>query len=111
MKTLIVLVLGAGMLAGCTGMLLGGSSGGNYPASGTSSPAASADDAQISAAVRSRLARSASLAGSNIQVETHAGRVTLRGTVASYAERQRAGGLARQVASVVTVDNQIRVMR
>lgn len=52
---------------------------------------------------------SLSISAKNVVVVTRAGQVTLRGSVASTAERTRVEELARGVAATSAIDNQIQV--
>lgn len=67
------------------------------------------DDASITAAVKSKLVWSKNTDGMSTSVETKSGRVTLRGTAESSAERELAGRTAMNTQGVVGVDNQIKV--
>lgn len=102
----LVILSAFALLAGCTAMLLGG---GNEPQPGERSSAGLAADTRTTAAVRDRLGADAALARHSLGVATYQGRVTLTGSVDSYAARDRAGELARGVAGVTSVDNRIRV--
>lgn len=66
-------------------------------------------DAGITTKVKTRLATDAQLNALKIDVDTHAGRVTLSGTVASTAARTKATELASGVEGVVAVDNRLTV--
>ena len=97
-------------LSSCTGMLLGGSSGSGRPLGGdTRSSSQAATDHSISAEVRARLGSDNDVSRFPIRVETVNRRVTLYGTVDSYAARDQAVRVARGVPGVSMVDNQIRV--
>ena len=67
------------------------------------------EDASITAAVKSKLVWSKSTDGMTTNVDTKHGRVTLRGTAQSAAERDLAGRLALNTRGVIAVDNQIKV--
>lgn len=67
------------------------------------------EDASITAAVKSKLVWSKSTDGMTTNVDTKFGRVTLRGSAQSAAERDLAGRLARNTQGVIAVDNQIKV--
>lgn len=67
------------------------------------------EDASITAAVKSKLVWSKSTDGMTTNVDTKRGRVTLRGTAQSAAERDLAGRLALNTRGVTAVDNQIKV--
>ena len=97
------------LLSGCTAMLLGGGNGAAEPSRGERTAAAIAADSETSAAVRERLAADSVLGRYRLGVEARDGRVTLQGTVDTYAARSRAATLAGQVDGVVSVNNRIRV--
>lgn len=97
------------LLSGCTAMLLGGGNGGSEPPRSERSAAGVAADSETTAAVREALAADSMLGRYRLGIATQAGRVTLQGTVDTYAARSRAGMLARQVQGVVSVNNRIRV--
>lgn len=69
----------------------------------------SMDDAGISAAVKSKLVWSKYTDGMTTEVETKAGKVTLRGTADSAAAKDLAKNLAMNTRGVVSVDNQLVV--
>ena len=121
--TLLFPLLLAGFgLAGCTAMLIGDGQGSGRvnghgdmagdmageSAAGTGT-ARSGSDAEVTAAVRSRLVADTSVEATGIDVTTAGGRVTLTGFVASFAERDRAGRLAAAVPGVMAVDNRLAV--
>lgn len=65
------------------------------------------DDAAVTAKVKSALLADATTKGMNIDVDTSAGTVTLTGTVASAAEKQRAEQLAQTIEGVRAVRNNL----
>ncbi|WP_240008763.1 BON domain-containing protein [Aquipseudomonas campi] len=67
------------------------------------------DDASITAAIKSKLMWGKSTDGMSTNVDTKYGRVTLRGTAQTAAERDLAGRIAKNTQGVVAVDNQIKV--
>lgn len=104
------------VLSSCTGMLLGGGGGGGGSSgsgrpigSDTRSTSQAAADNAISAKVRERLADDNVVSRFPIRVETVNRRVTLHGTVDSYAARDQAARIARSVEGISTIDNRIRV--
>jgi len=101
----IALALAAVLLtAGCTALMVG-----NGP-SGNAGPAArTAGDSGITDAIERRLAADPRVAQANIVVTTVSGRVTLSGSVATWAGRERAGEVARSTAGVVSVNNRLTV--
>lgn len=97
-------------LSGCTGMLLGGGSSSTRPmGSDTRTSAQLATDNAITATVRSRLAGDAAIGRYDLLVQTANRRVSLYGTVGSYADRDRAVQLTQAVDGVSSVDSRIRV--
>jgi len=104
---LVVVAAGLG-LGGCVAAVIG-----NAPDSGTAAdPRArsSADaDRALSAAVSARLGANPGLSRAAIMVSALDGTVTLRGRVGSEALRASAERMARAVAGVVSVQNQLQV--
>jgi hyperosmotically inducible periplasmic protein len=96
------------VLCGCVAAVIG-----NAPDSGTAADSrARADvqgDAALGSAVRVRIAADAVLRRAPITVSASGGTVTLRGTVASAAQRAFAERTVRSVAGVVAVNNQLEV--
>jgi osmotically-inducible protein OsmY len=66
-------------------------------------------DAMITTAVNAEFARDPALSTLQIDVDTDAGRVALRGTAPDEQARARAAQIASQVQGVVSVDNYITV--
>jgi hyperosmotically inducible periplasmic protein len=66
-------------------------------------------DAAITAGINAELARDSALSAIQVNVDTNAGKVLLRGTAPSAAARDKATELARNVTGVVSVDNQLQV--
>lgn len=67
------------------------------------------DDASITAAVKSKLMWSKHVDGSDTNVDTNLGKVTLRGTAESAEAKALAGRLALNTRGVGSVDNQLTV--
>lgn len=67
------------------------------------------DDASVSAKVKTALLRDEMVKGLDIQVETFKGTVQLSGFANTAMEKQRAEAVARGVAGVKAVKNDIRV--
>lgn len=79
-------------------------------AKGTADRTASiATDATITAKVKSKFVADDQLKAHEINVDTKNGVVTLRGSVADPAAKDRAAGVAREVEGVTSVDNQLVV--
>jgi osmotically-inducible protein OsmY len=94
------------LLCGCVAAVIG-----NAPHSGTPADtrAGAYSAAPLDTAVRARLGADAALRGAPISVSATGGTVTLRGTVATAAQRAEAERMARTVAGVSAVNNQLRV--
>lgn len=71
--------------------------------------AAAADDATITAAVSAGLAKDPDLSAIKIDVDTQAGKVTLRGPAPTPVAKERAEQIAKDVKGVSSVDNQLEV--
>lgn len=67
------------------------------------------DDATITASVQKKLTGDKLSNFTRINVDTDRGVVTLKGTVSSVEEKSRAEDLARQVAGVTRVDNNLSI--
>lgn len=67
------------------------------------------DDSVITAKVKTALASDQTVAAHNVNVETRDGVVQLAGFVDSSEQKQQAGEVARRVAGVKDVDNQLEV--
>jgi hyperosmotically inducible protein len=98
------------IMTGCSSMLLGnGSSNDSSPSTSTGATAASEEDAAISAVIRQAFSDDQELRRFNIGVRTVNRRVTLTGTVGSYAARDSAIGIARKTRGVDNVSNRLVV--
>ena len=64
---------------------------------------------EVKTAIKAAFERHALLDASGIQVEASGNRVTLRGTVQNYPEREEAERAAWAAAGVLSVDNQLQV--
>lgn len=67
------------------------------------------NDAAITSSVNAALARDPDLVAQRIEVDTVDGKVALRGNVANPQARERATQIAKSVAGVRSVDNQLVV--
>ena len=70
---------------------------------------AAAADASITAAVNAGLAKDPDLSAVKIDVDTQAGKVTLRGPAPTPTAKSRAEQIAKDVKGVNAVDNQLEV--
>ena len=95
------------VLAGCSALAIGGSSGGYAQGNSDRSASIVAADNAITAAIRTDFAADSLLKGFNIGVRTYKGTVRLSGSVGSLAAREQAVRLARNSNGVVAVTNQI----
>ena len=66
---------------------------------------------ELAARVKRALEGEAKIQAAGIDVTAASGRITLWGTAATDAERNRAGAVARKVEGVSAVDNQIKVVK
>lgn len=96
----------AALLCGCVAAVIGSAPHSGTPAD-TRAVARSA--APLDAAVRARIGADADLRGAPISVSAAGSTVTLRGTVATAAQRAEAERMARTVAGVGAVNNQLKV--
>ena len=74
-----------------------------------SSALALADDAALTAQVSAGLAQDPALSALRIDVDTHAGHVTLSGPAPTQAALERATAIAQEVKGVASVTNQLRL--
>lgn len=107
MRLLFVLSL-AGLLSGCTALMVGGGKTGAGQQSSCSSGYGTSERATTTA-INSKLRKDALVSAYRIGVATCANRVTLRGNVGSRSARDRAHEIAAGESGVIAVDNQIRV--
>lgn len=71
-------------------------------------PVQTVSDAEITAKVKTAMATDKNVTASNIDVDTVRGVVSLKGTVKDEAERDRAIDIARNVAGVVEVRDELK---
>lgn len=96
--------------AGCSALMVGGGTSGGSPyQKDQGSAAQTQSNATVTANVRNRLASDSRVKMFNFGVSTDNGRVTLSGTVDSYAAREYAEKLAIGTDGVRAVENQITV--
>ena len=96
LRSMLVLVMLMAVTAGCTSMT-GKSAGQNV------------DDASITASVKTKLAAEKPATLTKVDVDTNKGTVYLTGNVESVAIKDRATELARQVAGVREVVNNLKI--
>ena len=95
-RSMLVLVMLMAVTAGCTSMT-GKSAGQNV------------DDATITASVKTKLAAEKPATLTKVDVDTNKGTVYLTGNVQTVAIKDRATELARQVAGVREVVNNLKI--
>jgi hyperosmotically inducible protein len=95
-RSMLVLVMVVAVTAGCTSMT-GKTAGENV------------DDASITASVKSKLAAEKVATLTKVDVDTNKGTVYLTGMVENAAIKARATDLARQVAGVREVVNNLKI--
>lgn len=107
MRSLVILVI-AITLSACSGILLGGDSAGGT-IGGSAVEKDTPSDASVVSAIKYRFAADPALAQLAIGVTSSAGKVTLSGSVPTYAARESAEKLAIAAEGVKAVDNRITV--
>lgn len=97
-------------LSGCTAMLVGGASGGDYQ-SGEDKRGAGvvAADTGITTRIKGKLSADQGVSVFEVGVKTRKGVVTLSGAVASFSAREKAAEIAKGTDGVVAVNNLIVV--
>lgn len=107
MKILAV-IMATWLLAGCTSLMVGGTSGGGYPSGRDQrSAAVVASDSAITTKIKGKLAADPEVSVFAIGVRTWAGTVTLSGRVGSFAARDKAEAVAKGTSGVRAVNNLI----
>jgi len=96
--TSVRLLIAAALMAGLLGCAGAGQTTGEF-----------VDDSAISTKVKAKLFEDPATSGWHISVTTDKGVVRLTGTVASAKEKEQAGELARGVAGVKAVKNELTV--
>jgi hyperosmotically inducible protein len=109
----ILLTLGSLLLlSGCIAVVAGGAAaGGYYVGKDERSVGEIADDAAITAKVKTLLIREKNIKSLDINVDTYRRVVTLNGKVRSRGERSRAVKLAKSVKSVEKVVSKLEIVR
>ncbi len=98
------------LLTACSAMLIGeGTSGSPAIGSDHRSTAQVADDNGMAKALRSAFASDSLLRSEKLSVSVSNGIVTLSGVVGSFEARDRAVGVARNVAGITRVKSQLQV--
>jgi hyperosmotically inducible protein len=102
-----MIMTGRKLLLAATATLLGCSAA--YAGDSTTKSDQPISDSVITTKVKTELAKDESTKASDINVDTKNGIVTLKGAVATEAERAKAELNARTVKGVVEVENNLRV--
>jgi len=106
---MLLIIFASVSLSGCAGMLLGGgSTSERAPATRQSTSPTSADSA-LSGALRQQYSADDEISQYGIGIRAVSGRVTLTGTVGSYAIRDRVVAIARNTRGVTSVDSRVVV--
>lgn len=99
-------------LAGCVPLAVGGAAAGGYYIGKDERPAAViASDARITSTIKTRLVGDKYVDALDVNVDTYAGVVTLRGEVSNSIAREQAERLATSVEGVEAVKNEIKIVR
>jgi osmotically-inducible protein OsmY len=110
MKNAILILSLCLAMSACSSMLMGGSASGTTDLGEDRRTSRQvSDDNAITATIRSRYAMDTAIGAAKVSIETYAGTVTLKGTVPSFAIRDRAVSIARNTDKVRSVNNQILV--
>lgn len=109
----LVLVLALSLpLGGCTAAVIGGAAvGGYYVGKDERSAVQIAEDAAITASVKTRLIADPDVRALDINVDTYESVVILQGKVANREQRSTAEKLARATRGVKGVRNELSVRR
>jgi hyperosmotically inducible protein len=103
---LLSILLASAFAVGCTGMM--GNQSGDQ-ASSQRSAGEVIDDTTITTKVKSALLADPEISGLKINVDTVQGKVSLKGEVKTLALRKKAESIAKGVAGVRSVNNQLVV--
>ena len=107
---ILVLIAALLTLSGCAALMVGGAAVGGYQLGKDERPPSTvASDSAITTKIKSKYAVDSVVSVFNVGVRTYEGKVTLSGTVGSYAAREMAEKLAIETDGVRAVDNQIKV--
>ena len=96
------------LLSACTGMLMGGGTGGERSSSAPRNTQTTADNT-ISGSLRRQYGADQEISQYGIGIRSQGGRVTLTGTVGSYDVRDRVVDMAKHTHGVVAVDSRVVV--
>lgn len=106
----LLLVLATVVTSGCGALVVGGAAGGGYYVAQDERDAEQISrDAAVTARINSRYVRDGLVSAMDVNVDTHNGVVTLRGTVPSDQAAHRAVELARTTKGVTRVVSRLTV--
>ena len=111
-NSVVMLLLVAGWLSGCTALVVGGAgagAGGYYVAKSERTMGEIASDARITSAINTKFLRDDMVSAIGINVDTHKGVVTLKGTVDNQVVARRAYDLAFSVEGVSQVFTKLTI--
>lgn len=108
-----VVLLGLSLqLAGCVALVAGGAAaGGYYVGKDPRTVGEIADDAAITAKIKTRLIEAKDIKSLNINVDTFLRTVTLKGQVRSASEEERAIKIAQGVHGVKNVISKLKIVK
>ncbi|MCW0183291.1 BON domain-containing protein [Zavarzinia sp.] len=106
---LTALLIALPLMGGCVAAAIGAVGTAGYVAAQNRAPGQVADDSAIRIDINDKLLKRSTSLFSNVSVEVVRGRVLLVGTVASSADKEEAGNIARACEGVKEVDNQIQL--
>lgn len=108
----VFMAIFAFLQSGCTAVLIGGAGAGGYVVgSDERSVGVYAEDASITASIKTTLIRDSEIDAFDINVDTHGGVVTLYGHVKSSAQITRAVRLARTIKGVKKVISKLSIIK
>ena len=110
-RLVLVMLVCSSLLSGCIAVVAGGAAAGGYML-GTDERTVGqiADDAAITAGIKTRLLRSKDIKALDINVDTYLQVVTLRGQVYSTQQKDTAVKIARDYKGVKQVQTELSVI-
>ncbi|MFT6433330.1 MAG: hyperosmotically inducible protein [Candidatus Azotimanducaceae bacterium] len=108
--TLLMLVMTTSLLSSCIAVVAGGAVAGGYMLGNDERTVGQiADDAGITAAIKSRLIAKKDIKSLDINVDTYTQVVTLRGQVSTAAQKQTAIKIAQDTKGVTKVISELSI--
>ena len=109
-RTLLLLLLTTNLLSSCVAVVAGGAAAGGYLVGKDERSAAQiVDDASITASIKTRLIGERDIKSLNINVDTYNQVVTLRGKVATTAQKETAIKIAQETKGVKKVVSELNI--